>query len=690
MFLERLKLTNFQCFGPESTTIRFDQQLTALLGANATGKTAACQALLRLFSVMPEQRQVRVEDFHVPNDDEAASDHRELTIEAVFAFPELAEAPAVTNGGDGAAGGDTDANNGDNGSNTVRAANAVDADADPGATTGAPDPAATVPEFFTQMTAEDNGELKLRIVLQASWSPEGLVTGTIDESRRIVHTFAEDYGTEWIDLRPSDRNRIQMVYVPATRDGARQVTAFLRGRLWRASQWSSPFRDHVGVAADELTSKFRDEPVVATVTEAISTRWQELHHLALEQRPFFEPINRDVSVLVTNAEMLFEPSPAGRTRSARELSDGQQSLLHIALTAATLDLEAAVSAGDHDDKFDITATALPTLTLLALEEPENNLAPFFLSRVIQQLLGVTSTGRAQALISSHSAGVMSRIEPEQVRHFRLDVTSREARVREILLPDNATDEGKYIREAVRAHPELYFARFVVLGEGDSEALVLPKLAAASGLHIDQSFVAIVSLGGRHTNHFWRLLNQLEIPHATLLDLDWGRAGGGEGRIRDACTRLLAIGIDPFDGSNDIASFTCTDDIESLDQTQLVAWIKHLEKWDIYFSAPLDLDMVLLTRFKSAYTDHLEPGKTGPSRDGDPRNAVLGDPGVRPAVEYWDDKVAELRWYRYLFVSNSKPSTHLHALSHVDPTELAAVGGALSRLVDRIGEAVTPS
>jgi hypothetical protein len=93
----------------------------------------------------------------------------------------------------------------------------------------------------------------------------------------------------------------------------------------------------------------------------------------------FEPINRDVSVLVTNAEMLFEPSPTGRTRPARELSDGQQSLLHIALTAATLDLEGAIAAGDHDDKFDLTATAVPSLTLLALEEPENNLAPFFLS-----------------------------------------------------------------------------------------------------------------------------------------------------------------------------------------------------------------------------------------------------------------------------------------------------------------------
>lgn len=648
MFLERLTLTNFQCFGTRPTTIHFDQQLTAMLGSNATGKTAACQALLRLFSIVGDQRRIRLEDFHVPDDEDETPPTRSLTIEVVFRFPELA----------------------------------VDA--------GAETVLSSVPEFFRQMTADDQGQLKLRIVLEASWSADGSVTGTVDESRRIVHTFDEDYGAQWVELHSPDRNRIQMVYVPATRDGGHQVTAFLRGRVWRASQWSDPFREYVSDAAAELSDNFKDEAVVKTVTGAILTRWQALHHLASEQNLMFEPISRDVSVMVANAEMRFEPSPTGRIRSAQELSDGQRSLLHIALTAATLDLEAAIAAGGHDDKFDITDMALPSLTLLAIEEPENNLAPFFLSRVIQQLIDVTKSGRAQAVISSHSASVMSRISPEQVRHFRLDETTRTTQVCEIVLPDDSTEAGKYLREAVRAHPELYFARFVVLGEGDSEQVVLPKLAEARGLHIDQSFVTVVPLGGRHTNHFWRLLRNLGIPHATLLDLDWGRAGGGAGRIRDACSQLLAVNIDPFDGSEEIKGFASTNDIADLTIDNFIAWFKHLEKWDIYFSAPLDLDMMLLKQFKSAYTDHLEEGQKGPSSKGDPRDAVLGDPGVRPEVPYWagEDEVERLRWYRFLFVSNSKPSTHLRALSHVDAAGLAAIDGSLARLLDRIGQAVT--
>lgn len=649
MHLERVTLTNFQCFGPEPHTITFDQRLTALLGVNASGKTAALQGLLRLFSVVADQREIRVEDFHVPQDEIELAAARTLRVDTVFAFPEL---DAEEEGAD----------------------------------------AVAVPEFFAQMAADSEGQLKMRIVLDATWTADGSARGLIEDQRRIAFTFDDDFGDQCIDLRASDRNRIQAVYVPATRNGGLQVNSFLRGRLWRASVWSEDFRDHITGAADELSTNFKTEAVVATVTEAITSRWQELHYLSTEQNPTFEPITRDMTVLVSNAEMLFEPTAVGRTRPAKELSDGQQSLLHIALTAATLDLESEIASGKHDDKFDVTSTTLPTLTLLAIEEPENNLSPYFLSRVVEQLVAVTGSGRAQALISSHSASVMSRIPPDRVRHFRIDETSKSTAVSRILLPDDETAAGKYLREAVQAHPELYFARFVVLGEGTSEELVIPKLAAARGLHIDQSFVAMVPLGGRHTNHFWRLLNQLNIPHATLLDLDYGRDGGGEGRIRDACNRLIEFDRSPFDGSAAISDFTEVADIKALSTDQLKAWMDHLEKWDVYFSAPLDLDMLLLDHYKDAYTDHLEDGKTGPRSKGDPRDAVLGDPSDRPDTKLWGQEkfLENLRWYRYLFLSNSKPSTHLRALSFVPQEELAKPPPRLNRLLDRIEKSVKPS
>lgn len=643
MYLDELTISNFQSFGPEPTSISFSRRLTAFLGANAAGKTAACHALLRLFSVVPEQRQVRAEDFHVPHDESTAPASRELNVDAVFAFPELSS---------GAAG---------------------DATA-----------ALSVPEFFAQMTADaDDGVLKLRIVLKATWLDDGSVSGTVEASRRVVYTLEKDYGDKWVELRGPDRNRIQMVYVPATRDGVRQVSAFLRGRVWSAAQWSPDFREHVVIAASDLVDEFQNEEVVKTVTEAITTRWQGLHHLGLDQHPNLQPMSGDIGELVAGAAMFFEPSVTGRLRPARELSDGQQSLLHIALTAAALDLEGAIAAGSHADKFDMSSATLPTLTLLALEEPENNLAPFYLSRVVQQLLDVAGSGRAQALISSHSASVMSRIKPRYVRYFRLDPTSRTTAVREIALPPKASVAGKYVREAVRAHPELYFARFVVLGEGDSEELVIPRLAAARGMHIDQSFVAMVPLGGRHTNHFWQLLRQLDIPHATLLDLDYGRDGGGEGRIKDVCDQLESLGIDPYAG---IAGYDSAADLKNLTKTQIKTWLAHLEQWDIFFSAPLDLDMALLIAFEKAYTTNLDKGALGP-KNTDASDAVLGDVDVRPNVALWKTARAGklLRWYRYLFLTHSKPSTHLRAMTQLSDAKRAKPPKELDRLLNRIAK-----
>ena len=97
------------------------------------------------------------------------------------------------------------------------------------------------------------------------------------------------------------------------------------------------------------------------------------------------------------------------------------------------------------------------------------------------------------MISSHSASILARVEPEQVRHFRLKRESSCALVRSILLPKDIEEADKYIREAVRTYPELYFATFVILGEGASEEVVLPRMAEAMNIEIDRSFVAVGTL-----------------------------------------------------------------------------------------------------------------------------------------------------------------------------------------------------
>src|SRR5262249_5553310 len=159
-------------------------------------------------------------------------------------------------------------------------------------------------------------------------------------------------------------------------------------------------------------------------------------------------------------------------------------------------------------------------------------------------------------------------------------------------------------EAVRTYPELYFARFVILGEGSSEEVVLPRIAEAMGLPVDRSFVAVVPLGGRHVNHLWRLLRGLEIPFATLLDHDFVRSGGGWGRIKTAYEQLVALGtprdqIRPDGWQGEFEKTVATLDEQQNDAAE-AKWFERFRSYGLFFCSPLDLDMCMLEAFPEEY------------------------------------------------------------------------------------------
>lgn len=629
MYIERLILNNFRCFGHEETAIDLTSGLTTFVGDNGAGKTAVMQALQRLFGITGDHRRLRRQDFHIPAEELVAPLQRTFVLEAILAFPELD------------AGGPQDV---------------------------------AIPEFFLQMAADEVGRLKCRLRIEATWTDDGYFEGTIEQKYWAVRAFGPFVDADCMELKAIDRARIQMIYVPASRDGASQVTAFLRGRLWRAINWSDGVRDTFATAGTALNGAFAGEAAVDIVATAVRRRWQEVYTAGTDTTPIFRPVDLRFQEFVRKVEVVFHPDEAGREQALEDLSDGQRSLFHLAMTAATLDVEGSIATDPVAAGFQPGGIPLPALTLIAIEEPENNLAPFYLSRIVRQIDDLTKGSRAQAVVSSHSASILARVDPSQVRHFRLNSTDRTARVRAIRLPVGQEDASKFIREAVRSYPELYFARFVVLGEGASEEVVLPRLAEAMGLDIDRSFVAVVPLGGRHVNHLWRLLTDLEIPHATLLDLDWGRDGGGWGRIKTVCAQLLEIAVPPqeifgnplnADPAANLAAFDAT----PTDNTDLMkTWTNHLRQFHVFFSAPLDLDYSMLRAFLAAY-QLVEPGRQGPSTQGDPRTAVLGEAGRGDL--YAPDQDQLLRWYRYLFLGRGKPGTHVRVLSELTPEALSA-------------------
>lgn len=636
MRIESVAISGFRCFGPEPFRVDLAGDLTAVVGPNASGKTALLQALVKCFGVTRAERAIEPSDFHIASDEDPTErKDRDLTLDVIVALPEF--------------------------------------------TTGTP-PAATVAQVFRHMRIERPGAAPVcRIRLEAQWEDDGTADGEITQELFWVDTLEEVVDDDKRStLSAADRALIQLYYTPASRDAARQIratTGALAARLLRAIEWSDNTKTAVDEAQHKLTASFDEEAAIKAIATALDARWSTLHDDESDTEPRLRVISRQFEEVVRRLGVVFQRGPAGIERGLESLSEGQQSLFYFALAAAVFDLEReAVSTGV--DGFNADAITVPALTVFAIEEPENHLSPFYLARIVNQVRSLVAEGAAQAVITSHSPAVLSRVAPLEVRYCRCDPTTHRTSVRAISLPEDDEDAAKFVRGAMLAYPELYFARFVVLVEGDSERVVLPRLAQSIDLLIDPAFVAIVPLGGRHVQHFWRLFSGIDIPYATLLDLDLGRDGGGFGRVKTSIDNLLEIGVAEkdllglADGSllpkEGLAEMHTWDDLEQLD-----GWVKSLEEHAVFFSAPLDVDLAMIEAFPDAYA-RIVPKGGGPRMTIEKAaEAVLGE----DRLKYYDGPRKPLRdllpGYRYHFLTHSKPATHLRALVGIDDATLKA-------------------
>lgn len=243
-------------------------------------------------------------------------------------------------------------------------------------------------------------------------------------------------------------------------------------------------------------------------------------------------------------------------------------------------------------------------------------------------------------------------------------------------------------------------RHAVFGEGASEEIVLPRLAEALGVPMDRSFVAIVPIGGRYIEHFWRLVSQLGIPHTTLLDFDLGRSSGDTSQIKAIAAAVESHVTDKSqtDKTNITAAgkFTRETDWSNAGwkQETLESWATCFEHHGVFFSMPLDLDMAMLETFPDAYKK-LPKGAKGPQKadDADRQKEagtrVLGTGGFGVDPYAGGPYMPLFPWYAYLFLgTRGKPAVHLQALAQLDDAALKkSCPPVLKRLIDRVASAL---
>lgn len=657
MKLKKIKITNFRCFGPEETTMDF-KDLTVNIGANSAGKTALMHALLKLFGESSKETEISRADFHVPFDKTPEEIvENEFSIEAVFEFPELKE--------DGQS--------------------------------------YAVPVYFENFVVDAPGEPPyLRVLLEATWVQSSNPDGIVD-CRFWYVTSSENNPLRDEDkkvMNKYDRSRIKVIYVPAVREPSAQLKNASGTILWRALKginWSEQAKEEIYEKISLVDDSFRNQPGVSIIQDAIKSQWKNYHNEERYSNAKIKFNSTDLENILKKIEVEFTPTETIKSYKVESLGDGLKSLFYLSLVDSLLEVEnhALQEMLEEPDAGNrILNIDPPVLTIIAIEEPENHISPQLLGTVIKNLERIAQRENSQTIVTSHNPSIIKRIEPENIRHFRICQETMKTVIKSITLPEDQTEEFKYIKEAIRAYPELYFAKLVILGEGDSEEIILPKVIESAGYPIDSSGISIVPLGGRHVNHFWRLLSQLDIPYITLLDLDRERSGGGWGRIKYVLNQLIKIGEDKnilLECNGSVLSDEefnkmhewLMDDQEDVDLLQ--EWCDYLEEHNVYFSNPLDIDFTMLECFEDSYkgtigssegpyikkvdkiinlTDEQKESKEFKKRvEEDVRKTLKPEGGQ--GNTYTDEQRELMIWYNYFFLSRGKPTTHLLALSNLD-------------------------
>lgn len=596
-----MKISNFQCFSEVPVDIDFEKDITCLIGNNGAGKTSILKAIQKVFGNTTDERTIFKSDFHVATG-ETDLQNRQLYIDIVFEFLDKDEVKTLA--------------------------------------------------FFSPVIYESkNKTFQARMRLEALWNEDEYEDDVSSALFWVLTDEDVDFGDETplkIKVENHERRQINLIYVPATRNAKSILNIELKRIIKKIERYADISEtDRLAIENDSkvLGEKVNAITAVQSIQTAINNVWNKIHDSSLPHygNIKLEIISNKFEDLVKSLILKLFPSETEDLKDINELSDGQISLLYLTLSMALYEIEVQHEnnklSGLKEQDYDA-----PIFTIFALEEPENHLSPFYLSRIIDALEDKSKSNSIISIVTSHSPNVVRRLNKvEQIRFLRQECCGNDRKTIscKILLPENKDEEDyKYLNQAVLSHPEIYFSKLVVLGEGDSEEIVLPVIAQKKSCNFDTSFVSFVPLAGRHVNHMWRLLNELKIPYVTLLDYDLGRYGGGEKRLFEISEKL---GLPK----------TSTKGI--------------LEEHNVFFSYPLDFDMLMITAFPDFYIDN------GQDDEHDKLvKSVLGKNGdeskyVAPNNFFTDEL---LRKYRYLFKTKSKVASHYLICDKIKNMELS--------------------
>ena len=477
MFLAELLIENFRVFGEgqNALKLRLKPGLTALVGENDTGKTAVMDAI-RFALGTRDQEFIRVEesDFHQPPN--GALRKNEIRVRCKFADLSQSDVAAFT-------------------------------------------------EYLTYDT-EDDVTIP---VLYVNWHAVGGFRG----SRRFI-TVETRSGrvADGPSLDPESKVLLCATYLRPLRDAERALSAGRGSRLSQILQYTKEIKEH-GDDYD-LTNPPTDPSTLSVLGIADYANALLGEHAGIRnaRKRLNDEFLKELSFLGNTLEGYISVSGSNGDPSVRL----RQLLEKLDLELRDGDNAANANRGLGSNNLLFMACELLLLgsesegfPLLLVEEPEAHLHPQRQLRLMQFLQQKANEARTdgqtiQIIVTTHSPNLASAIQLDNLVLLSSGKAFPLCAGRTELDP---SDYGFLSRFLDVTKANLFFARGLLIVEGDAENILLPTLARILQRDLTGNGVSIVNVGGIGLRRFARIYLRknpatdgiIPVPVACVTDLD---------------------------------------------------------------------------------------------------------------------------------------------------------------------------
>lgn len=349
-------------------------------------------------------------------------------------------------------------------------------------------------------------EFELRLFLKAK---------LLDNDRITWDTKAGPQGAE-SQMDSDAKALLQVTYLKPLRDAEAEMTPGYRSRLAQILQSHNSFKKEKGVDgqykkhelekiiedANKEISKFLDDVKTKSSDETSPTILKSINSYIEDFRQVDD--QREASVKIADPELHKILKTLGL--ELEENSSGLGTLNKLFMAAELLHLET--------DPFD-------TLQLCLIEELEAHLHPQAQLRVINALKYISNKNGNQFILTTHSTTIGASISLENL------ILCRGQNVYPMWQGQTNLAIGDYkflqrFLDSTKAN--MFFARGVIMVEGDAENILIPTIADLIGKPLHKYGVSIVNVGStaflRYSKIFQRkTLPELDLPVSVITDLD---------------------------------------------------------------------------------------------------------------------------------------------------------------------------